>query len=699
MHTKKTAQEIAILKGGFVLMPETKPASSEGASSLNGAVASFQAEVMQLGYLFNNQLCGALNRLSPGEVGVFYSLVIPILRTLKGADRVWKPLYPNFPAQVMEAEPAELFCKAIMHYWSFGQWRPEYQKQDRIPVFEDTKFITLGLGSTPKFMAIFTDLLGSNASLNPFDHDIIRWFVKFFGEDLEGHLPERIPFKEQAASFVAACMENDVSLGDRWGSTPTDVLRVATAISNGDISLAKNTRFKSPGRPVRKRFCEMLEKVINADDIARHGEKWKRLFHSLHIGDYQRVAPRSYRIADQLRNGKIITFRSKVEQAIVKKDYAGAIDLLVTRPGELARRLDHLLRLGDESEGRDLIDRFSECLGAVDNRLLIQLLGHFRNREKGRSQRLVFPKGRVAKAKMLTGEVGAIPATLVERVVNRLESHLTERFSVRGSLGNVWIDPRLKYCPVPLSQRSASPGLVSVARGTRLPLGEKSTLRLFVWWIGMDIDLSAVFYSDSMEKLFHLSYTNLRLDSIGSCHSGDIVRAPKPDGAAEFVDIDIEKALGAGCRYVLMSVFDFSRLSFAQHEDCCAGWMTRDYPDANEVFDPKSVEQKIDIRTASYSAVPVVFDLRDRVAIWMDLDVNAASRRPSNVESNAASLAQIVESTMMLENKPTLHDLFSLHAAGRGTIVDTREEADSIFSLYEGVTPFHIDKILSDYLV
>src|SRR5690606_29387588 len=58
----------------------------------------------------------------------------------------------------------------------------------------------------------------------------------------------------------------------------------------------------------------------------------------------------------------------------------------------------------------------------------------------------------------------------------------------------VWIDPALRQITVPLQQRKAADGLLTVGRGSKLPLPECRVLRLFVWWKQAqrrtDLDLS-----------------------------------------------------------------------------------------------------------------------------------------------------------------------------------------------------------------
>ena len=51
--------------------------------------------------------------------------------------------------------------------------------------------------------------------------------------------------------------------------------------------------------------------------------------------------------------------------------------------------------------------------------------------------------------------------------------------------------------------------------------------------------------------------------------------------------------------------------------------------------------------------------------------------------------------------KPTLYDLFDMHAEARGTgrcSEITRNEADTVFSLHEGITPFDADRIMSEFM-
>lgn len=42
--------------------------------------------------------------------------------------------------------------------------------------------------------------------------------------------------------------------------------------------------------------------------------------------------------------------------------------------------------------------------------------------------------------------------------------------------------------------------------------------------------------------------------------------------------------------------------------------------------------------------------------------------------------------------KPNLYELFELHARARGELIDDKGQAETIFSVKEGITPFEMEK-------
>jgi hypothetical protein len=295
-----------------------------------------------------------------------------------------------------------------------------------------------------------------------------------------------------------------------------------------------------------------------------------------------------------------------------------------------------------------------------------------------------------------------------EAVCNSLASvckdALTASYKNLPALGKCFIDERLRDYFVPFSQRSASKALRTVVRGSQVAVPEGNTLRFFLWWHEgivngiptgrVDIDLSAAIYNSDWKYMEHLSYTNLRSDKYRAAHSGDITSAP--EGACEFIDIDIESVLQYGGRYIIVTLYSFSSQPFCNLPECSMGWMMREFPLSGEIFEPKTVQDKIDVASDAQICIPFFFDLKERKLIWADLVQPAQNGRLNNLESSIDTFTLLCRAVANLR-KPNLYDLFEIHVAARGTI-STAEEAETVFSLAKGITPFDTDVIMGEYL-
>ncbi|GAA3266610.1 hypothetical protein Dvina_21825 [Dactylosporangium vinaceum] len=199
----------------------------------------------------------------------------------------------------------------------------------------------------------------------------------------------------------------------RW-STATDVARTLWAYSGGDPGLVVPRRTTDPHgpnegwRPVHEPrvtvpiprvravpralrravlgFIDGLDCATAAEDVARHPVVWKRIAERLHPFEHAAGHPdaavvfaalrgthaapdaplghamvaahlsRPDRIvleqhADGTVSVRVRTFAALVEEAVADGDAAAAARLLTERPGDLWRRIDHLLRLAGDDPG------------------------------------------------------------------------------------------------------------------------------------------------------------------------------------------------------------------------------------------------------------------------------------------------------------------------------------------------------------
>jgi len=616
-------------------------------------------------------------------------------------------MYPDFPAQVMAASDLELYVNALAHYWgSFvadvtGQSGyvilPSYPKTEREPLEQEVRLRVIDLGTKEDFEAIFTRLVGSNSSLSETDKAIVAWFVEQYGDDLLRLLPQVIPQKENLA-LLAGCLlkRSEPTYLLPHLKTATDVLRVAVVLSGGDVSLAAPTKFRKSSRRERRFLLRALEDCGEiTEDMLRWRGYWVRLGEILHPSEYKGRYPKVAEAFDVLRNDRpFATFNSKVEAGLRGGDLHEVVRLLEQRPGIFARRLDHLLRLGG---GSDAVGSFLGVADRVATPVLVQVYHHFKGRPEREGLRAFFPKGNVAKVQVQEGTLAPLPNDLTASVADGVREVLVRRFRALPPLGKVWVDERLKQHLVPFARRSASKALRTVARGSRVDLPEGDTIRFFLWWKDgadrTDIDLSAVLFAGDWARLCHLSYFNLREHAYGCYHSGDVVAAP--DGACEFIDMDVRAMRSKGCRYVAMCLNSFTRQPYCDLPECFAGWMSREKPQSGEVFEARTVQDKIDLTSDTTVSIPVIIDLEERQIIWADVALRS-SGWINNVHANRDNIARLARAMVELD-RPNLYDLFLMHTEARGT-PSPRDGADAVFSVHEGVTPFDSDRILGEFL-
>lgn len=661
-------------------------------------VASLDANLRSLGYALDGELAMALIHEDEEVINRLHLDLVAEAKEIKGV-RNYRPMYPNFPRQVMEASAAELYLNAIVHYFgtSIGlRIMPVYDELKRPELdFDPSKVTLIRLGSYEGFSTLMNNLVHSKVAFSETDRaDIVAL------RDLEF-------LKALAPASQIANRENKAFLASRVPhlvnsfkfDTATDVLRLAVAMSNGDVSLAEKTHFKNFKRSERRLLLDLLRSVKDpAEDMLRHAAAWKRLGERLHPGEFGM----SETFKAVRENGSVEVFNAKVEKMLADGDPLGCARLLRSRPGEFARRLDKILRT-NASIGvqRDVIRIFAQVAHKASPTVLIQARNAFVNRDK--AIRVFFPKGSVAKMQSMANDREVMSAPIHNEVIAVLDNALAKSFSSREDLGGSWVDPALKGIAIPFAQRSASKSVKTLGRGSRLSLGDDANIvRFFIWWKDAesggwgygshtDIDLSAVMFNDKFDHIDNITYYALRSD--GAAHSGDITSAPK--GASEFIDIDIDTLRKRGVRYVAMTLHAYSGQDFVDLPECFAGFMQRRDLGSGEIYDPRTVTEKVDLTAKSRGATPFIFDLETREAIWVDLSMQI-SYMAGNVANSKGQITSLVEAMSTL-TPPNLYDLFTAHAAARGGIV-SKDKAQTTFGLDGDITPFDTELILDKFL-
>ena len=642
-----------------------------------------------------------------------WALVNAVARLSSGSLAAeYQPFYPDFPIQVRTASEATLLVNAALHYLGdvVGvRILPGYRPSPREPLPGDDGALTeLGLATAQNLERIVADLIAQATPFSAQDRADLT-ALRDFGPEAAPH----VAVKENLAVLTVTFPDLDFSASYR---TVTDVLRLAVALAGGDVSLAEPCRFPSFSRAQRRRLLGLLDAVgqvqdsrDSAEEMARRCERWKRLVRHLRPGDYARRFPRAAALLHQVASGEAEAgFASRLEEALARRDVEGALRLLSARPGVFARRLNHLLRLcADDAARERVVAEFARVAPEVSVPVLVRLWEYFSSPGPD-----ALP-WRVVAIKAATGaKTTLIPSTRRPGPADAAVVHAVEEaLRQRKRLGRIAVDQGLyEGYTAPVGLRSASPGMRTAGRGTRLPLPEGETIRFFLHWRDLpenpaeasgpagpaaaedrgtrvDLDLSAFFVSEDFTRTEQIAYYNLR--STAAVHSGDLTSAP--DGAAEFIDVTLAEALRQGWRYVVMTVHSFSHHQLSEVPECWAGAMARGAdPQSGEVFEASTVMQRLDLVSPTFNATPFVIDLAERRLIWWDLPVGVGEHQVANLDrSSNRVLAHLLD--LLKGRRMPLAHLLGLLA---DDVVEDPDEAELVFG-EGGILPWQTERILA----
>lgn len=503
----------------------------------------------------------------------------------------------------------------------------------------------LHLGDTleAESLKLYHTLAGSKVPLSETDRDLLQTLAHVHLNDPQ---PMAIPIRENKALINSIRLAKGQSL---LVNTPTDILRLACALSEGDVTLSTNTKFKPFSRPIRRSLVTALHDIVTnkpnkLQDIVTYRERWKRLARYLHIKDYKKCTGAQTAIDVAYKKIKINTLSTEVEKEFSKGHTLKAAQLLSSNPGVLFRNLDRILR-EYSNKSSVLMQIIRDAAKDVSTRVLLSLREHLLNRNGNMPSKRVFAN---SKGTVWVEDDGrkALTDNVRKAVVNMLDNEMSTRLE---SVGQLVVDPKALSLAVPLSEKTKTEGFAILPRGSEAPV-LSNILRFFIYWKQAsqctDYDLSTIALDENFQMAFQVSYTNLRAKSY-AYHSGDIIGAPH--GASEFIDIKLNQ-LPDNVKYIVPVVYIFSGEGFHEVEESFFGYMERTEKQFGKPYEPKTVQNKSDLRGTRRIALPMVFIREDNgwSAKWMHLFLKGHPNF-NQVENNNNVTPQIVRATVERE--------------------------------------------------
>lgn len=649
-----------------------------------------------------------------------------VLTKMRGGEVGYVPLFSGFPNQVPEdrayfqsrmlgflvnfchiaTEGPTLELGTVVPSWLFDLNEfgadPIFQMQDGklYYVGEDlqrqrkdethTEWLPLRLASPEEIhqasLTFLQQSLYSATSIPEHLRADLEVLLDFHGTDCLD--PARIVFRETKALLQKHHWKKDeMESVDRLITTPTDWLRLFAALTDSDVSLSTTIRYPKLKTGQKKRVLASLEKCSNlCEDLFRYRGLWLACGRGLHPGAYARRFPRTAQAFHRLRNEKFYSFEAETEMALTRGQVSSILPHLRQRPTLYLRRLQQLL-WSDERARPAILEDLPSLLTQTPLRNLLVLQSYWLSPADLRT--VVNRRG---KMRVLPWPGRRLSEPLRQQLAAVTEEAILQQLRLRPSWKGrrLWMAPELARYTVPLSQRKASPGMLNLGRGSRIPLSPGKVLRLFVYWkergLTTDLDLSVIQFDEDFRYRGHVSYTNLQ--SQGLVHSGDLQSAPF--GAVEFIDCQLE---GLRHRYLAPLVYRYCGSPFSAI-DCHSGWMVRDKTDCDyKSFDLKTVQNKFDLQGNASYCIPILVDVSQREILYSDLYVSGASMH-NRVEGSVQDVALLTRQVAgMLQATPNLLQLLGWHLQARGgTAVENRDEADLVFS------PENFPAILSELL-
>ncbi|MBP5872071.1 MULTISPECIES: hypothetical protein [Streptomyces] len=671
-------------------LPAPEGSAGDGAA----AARQFDAALMGVGFKLSAELLERLSGLSGAAVLHTARRTLRIVREMVGDHVRHNSYFIDFPANVPDTEEFWARCVAqalgdeksrenvltqlangvldLLSLPAYGRYQHTYEEmlaaQDELIAAAGDRVTVLHAGRTldEELTGLYLALAGSTTPLGEEHLADLRLLAE---RCALGPQPERVPVRENRA------VVNTARLGvgaDLLLDTVTDVLRLACALSGGDVTLQEPTRFRPLARPVRRALLAGLDAVVAANpaklaDVHAHREPFKRLGERLHPHEYPRWPHAADVFAVARGEKQARSFGSRFEQLLDSSDVLGAVRLLEPAPGRLFRALDLLLRAAADGAERDaVVDAAVRAAPGVSARVVLSVREHFHNRERESDRPRIFVNRR-GRAWVTRDRRRPVPAADRDGLIAALDAEIRRRLPVAGRL---LIDPDIVDVALPLSGRATSAGLGVLPRGS-VSAVEGELLRFFVYWKETerrtDYDLSALLLRADYSTDSWLSYTSLKAG--GGEHSGDVTEAP--EGASEFINLSLDRVRAP---LVVPQVNIYAGEGFEEAEESFFGFMLRDGEQKGRPFEPRTVRMKSELRGVGRVALPLVFrrgdDGRWR-AKWLHLYLKGVTEA-NRVEENQVSVSKVVRAVVEREQLTVAY------------LIDLMSDGDTVVDLWDG---------------
>lgn len=686
-----------LIRHNLISLP---PSSSDSQENNQQAIATIVSNIAYYGYAVSENVYNRLCQVSTENLTSWWQEIEPVLQKITGDDRKMGDyvVYKNFPQEVLAMSEVEYWTKQILMYWGFPNQYFTTPAEEREALKEKIKFKVLQPAQENSLLEIFNSILYLPNRWVEQQWTDINYLLNDFLYLIN---TDKIPFKENLIQVLVYCLEEEKTIKVK---SATDVLRLAVALSEGDISLRKFPQFRTFKRRERRYLLNLLNETSNLEeDIFRRKNMWKRFFYALHPGDYSSRFGKFSKVIiayDHLFNNKSpITFNSKLEKLLAEKNIQ-ALELLKTRAGEFVRRLHHCLLLF----GEETVTAFSEVIPQLK---LIQLLKiqSYLETINYRVYRTIAPQGNWTKIQVLeTDENRQLKPEIIEKLLTKIAQEIKNKVDNFAPFVN--LDPQTEMIKLQTNDSELTP----YGRGTIFPIPDNITfIRTASYWRSgatahnIWYDNGWNFFAEDWKPLGSCCWTDVNFANSSAIFSGDPTNSKDLQGnACQMIDLYLNELLANNVRYAVWNILCYSGLSFNKAEEVYGALQWGENPQTGNLFEPSRCQLSFPIKGDNLTKYLALIDLQKRHLIYLDANLYG---RVTSANENLNILPKKLPALMeYLETLPSVFDLFKHQSTGLqiaysdSNLILKNQEPAYVFrpeNRANQFTPFSLTKILN----
>ena len=590
--------------------------------------------------------------------------IVEVISTMENPEEIYeainsyvsvvkaKPMYPDFPSQVMEMDEAQYRFDQLMHYdstygamlrasllqlamgltmgldteYEIGELPSEYEMSGSLPSeykiskgwlpsVEDTKKtmedktllkakVLEIIPSEKMYTLPVRRILSKRERMSSSDELIIRYAIDNYRGAMADLIPEKIEFKENILILVdnICSMENDSKKKE---------LLTAVCQHTGDVLRCIEYRLQKShyhlSRPEKRLWVAVLEQYSEIDlecNLMLSNKKASGNIRLLQFIDYNRYShSRKHRdVVARFRNGDLQSWEGKLKKLNDKDVHAG-LRFAATHPGNLVRMVTWFLRLGCSQE--EIKTALAENASSLSSQTLVDLLDKFLNQYQTGYDSDGHPSSDIDEERTKEHERTAevlkyvlaakcktldTPLSMPVEYEEEIEGENVVKKVVQTRPKKVFIDEECfdwNNSRILGNNKSIEGGYLRKGLKIKIPEDVKN-VRFFTYWNDkkcVDVDLHAYMRDSNSPGVKHVGW-NGDFRQSGVVMSGDITHSD----AAEYIDVDIEKAAASGIDRIQLCVHLFNgKENLGAIDECYVGCLAvSDLGKKVKLYNPKN---------------------------------------------------------------------------------------------------------------